>query len=502
MRDDNGNNAEITRLESHVAALEELLQVQEETVRQQADELTNVNHTLEQRVEERTKDLLAEIDMRKTAQTELQASRTFFQTVIDAIPELTTVIAPDYRILHANRAARAQCGGEDPVRCGMTCHQLSHHRNSPCEGTEHPCPLKQVLATKSPVAAEHTHFDQNGNETTVEIIAAPVFDEAGQVVQVVEACRDITDRKRDERELADLNMRLIDGSRRAGMAEVATGVLHNVGNVLNSVNVSGQILTDKVKRSRITGLAKANDLIEQHADDLATFFTDNEKGELLPPYLRALSEQLLGERDSVLEELGVLLENIEHIKEIVNVQQSFAKVAGVLECVDLADVVDSAVKVNDAGLHRHRVDLKREYKAIPSITTDRHKIMQILVNLISNAKYALSDSGRDEKRMTIRINSSGENRVKVEVEDNGAGIACENLSQIFQHGFTTKKDGHGFGLHSSALAAKELGGTLSVHSDGPGTGATFTLELPLDRAENATLVQMEQPALPAVQPVC
>jgi len=491
MSNHNTNNAEVDCLKSQVGALEELLDVHEKTVREQSA-----------RLEGTLANLTEEINDRRAAQAELQASRAFLQAVIDNIPEATTVIGTDYHVLLANRAARSQWGGEDPVGRGLTCYRLSHGRDSPCDDANDPCPLRQVLTTGSPVTVEHTHFDEDGNEVVVEISAAPVLGEAGEVVQVVEACRDVSDRKRAERELAELNRRLIETSRLAGMAEVATGVLHNVGNVLNSVNVSAQMVTDRVKRSRVPGLAKANALIEQHAGDLGTFITSDEKGRLLPEYLRGLSKQLHGERDFVLEELGGLMKNVEHIKEIVSMQQSFSKVAGAVERVDVADIVESALKVNDAGLLRHHVTVVREYEAIAPVTTDKHKVVQILVNLIGNAKYALSDSARDEKRLTIRIGSSGDDRVKVEVKDNGVGIARENLSRIFRHGFTTKKHGHGFGLHSSALAAKELDGTLSVHSEGPGQGATFTLELPLGLPVNRVPARKERPVPPVAQPAC
>jgi len=199
---------------------------------------------------------------------------------------------------------------------------------------------------------------------------------------------------RAEAERLELYDKFVESSRIAGMAEVATGVLHNVGNVLNSINVSAQVATDRVKKSRITGLVKANELIEQHADDLATFITSHESGKHLPEFLRELAKQLHVERDFVLDELGILREHIEHIKEIISMQQSFAHVAGVMERLNVADIVEAAIKINDAGLSRHSVTLKRDYKAIPSITSDKHKILQILVNLISNAKraYALKST--------------------------------------------------------------------------------------------------------------
>jgi signal transduction histidine kinase len=112
------------------------------------------------------------------------------------------------------------------------------------------------------------------------------------------------------------------------------------------------------------------------------------------------------------------------------------------------------------------------------IQTEKHRVLQILVNLIRNAKYALDDSKRTDKLLTIKLGRNGGDHIKIDVVDNGVGIPEENLTRIFGHGFTTRSNGHGFGLHSSALAIKELGGSLTAHSDGVGKGATFTLLLP------------------------
>jgi C4-dicarboxylate-specific signal transduction histidine kinase len=122
--------------------------------------------------------------------------------------------------------------------------------------------------------------------------------------------------------------------------------------------------------------------------------------------------------------------------------------------------------------------LMRDFQARPIVTVERHKVLQILVNIIRNAKFACDESGRSDKRMTVRI-TQDDRHVRIAVIDNGVGIPQENLTRIFAHGFTTRKTGHGFGLHSGALAAKELGGELLAQSDGPGKGATFTLEFPV-----------------------
>ena len=181
-----------------------------------------------------------------------------------------------------------------------------------------------------------------------------------------------------------------------------------------------------------------------------------------------------------MHEVGSLASNIMHIKEIVAMQQNYAKTSGVLESLKIADLVEDAICMNNGAMSRHLVKVVRDFAEVPPILTEKHKVLQILVNLIRNAKYACDDSGRNDKQITMRV-ANGNDRVKISVMDNGVGIPAENLTRIFSHGFTTRKEGHGFGLHSGALAAREMGGTLTAFSKGPGQGATFTLELPIQK---------------------
>jgi signal transduction histidine kinase len=262
------------------------------------------------------------------------------------------------------------------------------------------------------------------------------------------------------------------------MAEVATNVLHNVGNVLNSVNVSSTLVLDNLKKSKVPYLGKAVALLDEHAADLGEFITTDPKGRQLPSYLNKLAGQLASEQTSAINELILLRQNIEHIKDIVAMQQSYAKISGVTEIIQITDMVEDALRMNAGALIRHEVELIREYADVPSITIEKHKVLQILVNLIRNAKYACDESGRTDKKLKMQITKL-DSGIQIAVIDNGVGIPQENLTRIFSHGFTTRKLGHGFGLHSGALAAKELGGTLTAHSAGAGQGATFILKLPL-----------------------
>ena len=293
---------------------------------------------------------------------------------------------------------------------------------------------------------------------------------------------EIEERTRIELGVERVHRQLMEASRQAGMAEVATSVLHNVGNVLNSVNVSATIVVDQLKKSRVATLVKAVALLQEHATDLGAFLTGDPRGKQLPGYLGEVAGYLAAEQGAHLKELDLLRKNIEHIKEIVAMQQSYGKVSGVSERVRIAELIEDALRMNTAALVRHELQLFREYDPhLPEISVERHKVLQILVNLIRNAKYACDESGRKDKRLTLRV-TNGDDRVRIAVIDNGVGIPAENLARIFNHGFTTRKDGHGFGLHSGALAARELGGALLAQSNGPGLGATFTLELPLQRS--------------------
>lgn len=283
------------------------------------------------------------------------------------------------------------------------------------------------------------------------------------------------------RDLKKAQSELIDAARHAGMAEIATNVLHNVGNVLNSVNVSADVISRKVRGSKTLGLARAVEMMNEHADDLGNFMSHDEKGKLLPGYLTQLVEALAHERRGITEELEQLTKSVEHIKDIVATQQSYAGTSNLIEPLRVPEVIDDALRMHTAALTRHHVAVVKDYGELPELLLDKHRLLLILVNLISNAKYAMSDKPDGERQMTLSANVLDSGVLRICVKDEGEGISQENLTRIFSHGFTTRKDGHGFGLHSCVVAAMEMDGSLSVHSDGPGMGAAFTLELPAVR---------------------
>ncbi len=322
------------------------------------------------------------------------------------------------------------------------------------------------------------HRRADGTDYPVEVCLQLVSTSKERVFLAVIA--DITERRRAEAELAEMNKRLLATSRQAGMAEVATGVLHNVGNVLNSVNVSATLLGDQLRKSKISSVGRVCDLLKQNSGRLGEFFTTDAKGLQVPGFLEVLSSQLKTDQQSMLEEVKSLTKNIEHIKGIVSMQQSLAKVGGVTEMVNIPELIEDTLRITSGSLSVHKIELIKDIALeLPDVQIDKHKALQILINLVRNAKHACEDSGRADKRITVKA-AREEDRILITVADNGLGIPAENLDRIFNHGFTTKKDGHGFGLHSGANAAKEMGGSLRVASEGPGHGATFTLGLPME----------------------
>lgn len=307
--------------------------------------------------------------------------------------------------------------------------------------------------------------------------------------RVIERTRELQEqiaaKDRAHSELAAAQQRLIELSREAGMAEIATGVLHNVGNVLNSVNVSTSLVAGKIRESRVDNLVALIGMLEQHSDDVSGFLANDPKGQRVLPYLTKLGGHFKAERDGLLQELEMLSSHVGHIKQIVATQQSYAKVSGLVENVRLSEMMDDAIRIMDPGFGRHGIHVERDFEMLPEIAAEKHKILQILLNLLRNAKQALKDvDGSTRKTIRVCVRRKGERRITLSVQDNGVGLPLENLTRIFGHGFTTKADGHGFGLHSCALAANEMGGSLRAESDGPGKGATFTLELPLKLAED------------------
>ena len=431
-----------------------------------------------------TVEFLRDISARKQMAAALLQNQTLLATVIAELPLALLACDVTGRVTHYNRAAVELFGiptehatalprSAYPVTSDV--YQLDGTTPVPPEDR----PLARALRGDTVSDAEFVVVTPTGAVRTALSSARRLVGPAGQALGAVAVVQDITERRLAEQELEHVHKQLLVASRQAGMAEVASNVLHNVGNVLNSVNVSASLVSERIAKSKCTRLDQVAALLTEHAGDLASFLA-GPQGKHLPGYLGELAGALVSERDSAVAELEALRSNVEHIKEIVAMQQSYARRGGIIETLDIRALVEDSLRMNEGAFSRHGVTVIRDYEDVPPIQVDKHKVLQILVNVIRNAKYACQEA---EKRVTVRIRAT-DAAVLVAVIDTGVGIPRENLERIFSHGFTTRPDGHGFGLHSSALAAKALGGSLHAQSAGPGHGATFTLALPLASPES------------------
>ena len=424
---------------------------------------------------------LRDITQRRQLTAQLLQQRTLLEAVIRDLPVALLACDVSGKITHFNRAA-AELHGMQLDELGSSNSASLAADMYLMDGVTHVAederPLSRALRGETISNLELTVVPREAPPRTTLTSARRLLGPEDQPLGAVAVIQDTTERKAQEMELERVHKELVTASREAGMAEVATNVLHNVGNILNSVNISASLVAERMRQSKAAGVSRLAALLVEQGDRVGQFIAEDARGKRVPEYMAALGEQLAADQRSALEELALLRENLEHIKDTVNMQQSYAKLCGITETVEVVDLVEDSLRLNAGAFARHGVTLQREFGEVPPINVDKHKVLQILVNLVRNAKYACDDGGRSDKRITLRITplSAG---VSITVEDNGIGIPRENMSRLFQHGFTTRASGHGFGLHSGALAAHELGGTLRAESEGEGRGARFILELPL-----------------------
>ncbi len=427
-----------------------------------------------------------EINSRELTQRNEQIARAErkYRDIFDNVSEGIFQYTPQGALISANPTMARLCGYVHAEQ--LKSHMCDIGRQLYVDPTRHAQILAEIARHGSIKNWESEIRRQDGSTIWIMESTRAVLDPEGAVTYYEGVMGDIHARKTAEAEREQMQRQLSTVARQAGMAEIATGVLHNVGNVLNSINVSASLCEDRAKTSKLPGLAKAIGLFREHQADLATFLTQDEKGRQLVDYLGRLNEHLLKEQHDLLAELSSLVQNIQHVKEIVKSQQAYAKTAVVHDRIPFSEILEDAIRINQDSLERHRITVVRELACLPPLTLDKHQILQILVNLISNAKYAMRGiSGDRILTVSAALRADDPSRLVVSVSDTGSGIQANDLARIFSMGFTTRSDGHGFGLHTSALAAKTMGGELTAHSDGVNQGATFRLEIPIHSEDQA-----------------
>lgn len=429
---------------------------------------------LEQRVSERTHALEIEMQAREHTAEELRRNEQRHRNLVATVPIGIFETTRSGRVNFANPHLLGLIGL--PAGFDSTALSLADGRIFPPADRDRLwAKLERDREVRS-FPATFTHFD--GSQFDVIINAQLKPTEPGTELVCEGSLEDVTARKRAERDLDTLHSQLVLASRQAGMAEVASGVLHNVGNVLTSVNLIIHDVQDRLKTTRLSHLRRVVEILQREQPRLVEFLTEDGGGRQLPDFLGKLDDHLTSENRQLLTDVEGLVRHFEHIREIIVTQQGSAQLFGVLETLVPAQLFEDALRLNAESMERHGISLERVFDAAGQVKADRHKVLQILVNLLKNAKDALQAVKPGERIVRVHVACRDEQTISLAVEDNGPGILRENLTRIFQHGFTTKPTGHGFGLHSSVLAAREMGGDLVATSPGLGHGSTFTLTLP------------------------
>ncbi|HEU5078045.1 MAG TPA: PAS domain S-box protein [Opitutaceae bacterium] len=417
-----------------------------------------------------------DISETKKAIANLKRDQRFLRALLENVPDMIYFKDTQSRYLRFSHAFAMKFGATNPeTLIGMTDHDFftDEHAQPALEMEQ------QIMRTERPlVNFEEKETFPDGRVTWASTTKLPFYNEYGQVIGTFGVTRDITARKQTETALAESQRRLMDASRMAGMAEVASGVLHNVGNAFNSVNTSATLMADQLRASRLGSLARVVQLFDEHAKDIGDFITKDSRGRQLPVFLSELSRQLTKERDMLVSELESLRRGVDHIKAVIAMQQSYAHPSSMAEDVSITELVEETLLMRASSLSKNNVEVIKEFSPVEKVRAARHRVLEILVNLLTNAEHAVVAANATKRQIRFLVSPADQRKVQLSVIDNGTGIAAENLQRIFSFGFTTKKEGHGFGLHNSALAAKEMDGALFARSEGLGTGAEFVLTLP------------------------
>jgi len=333
----------------------------------------------------------------------------------------------------------------------------------------------QALGRTGQLQVQFRIIRLDGSIAHVDSVAAVVTDPDTLERRLVGIMLDISQRVEAEQRERVLQRQLRETSHQAGMAEVATGVLHNVGNALNSLGIAHATAQARVKDYQIDRVARVAAMLRANRANLADFVTNDDRGKQIPDYLSALGARLLSDAQAVQSEFDAISGHIHYLRHIVQAQQSYATIGSVQDLIDVSDLLDTALTLKSHELKG--AEVRRDIGELPPVRADRYKLLQIIVNFIANACDAMAASRPRPARLTIHVHAVLD-QLEVTIEDSGVGIAPELLSRVWEYGFTTKKNGHGFGLHSAAVAAQQLGGSVRAQSNGVGHGARFSVSIP------------------------
>ena len=407
-----------------------------------------------------------------SARDELATSKVYVDNVLRSMADSLLVIDANLTIGSVNPSLLNLLGYEEHALLGQSPGLIFGEEFA--QGSI----IENLLLQGTVSGIESSFLTSEGRLIPISVSGSMIQDEQGKFQGLVCVAQDITERKRMEDEKLQLHEKLLDTSRQLGMAEVASDVLHNVGNVLNSINVSIGVVADLLKNSMVGDVGRISQLFQKHGEDLGSFFSTNPKGKQIPAYLEKLAGQLVEEQRAAIVELERLRENANHAQQCVASHQDLAKVRGITEPIVVAELMEEAIAANQAFLGATKIDVVREFEEIPLLIIDKRQVLEVMIDVLHNACQAMTSVSVKQLTVRAKIIPGPPDSVCLEVQDSGVGIASEDLIKIFGQGSTSKDGTRGMSLHNGALVAKNLGGALRAHSEGIGHGATFSLELP------------------------
>jgi sensor domain CHASE-containing protein len=277
--------------------------------------------------------------------------------------------------------------------------------------------------------------------------------------------------------LSEYRKKVLDSAHRSGMEEVASEVLHNVGNAVNSASCSVEMLRERLSESKASGLDRAAAMLREQAPRAGEFFTVDPRGPKLISYLVDVNEALKREQIEQQADVDRLFETVRHIRDVIAAQQSYTGQSEFRQEVALASMVDEVLLLNHEQLLTSRIEVEVDLPPLPDLRLNKSKTTQVLVNLVRNAIQAMQNENGRPRVLTITAHLIDETGIEIEVADTGHGFDEDVRRKLFAHGFTTKPNGNGFGLHYCANAVQGSGGHITAESPGPGCGATFRVRL-------------------------
>lgn len=342
--------------------------------------------------------------------------------------------------------------------------------------------LQERLDAKRHVSVVVIADVEHDEETSVSLMKQGAYDVLAKgkysAFQLTRSVQKAIEHARLREELARSQQQLLDNAHRSGMAEIAGGILHNIGNNLNSLNISLDLMQSTVEQSKLHGLAKANRILEDASDQLAA----HPKGSDLLAYYQGLEGFFNAEQETLQEELAKVREKINHIRQDVQEQSRYAHGDLFLEEVDISRIVKDAVSMHEGRIEKHNIQVDTLFNKLPRCRVVRIKAIQILSNLIKNGIEALCE--RESRRvLTITTRALDSDHFLVDISNNGPSIPENILGKIFNYGFTTHKGAGGMGLHAAANAASQMGGALKAANMECDRGCSFTLTMPFQPCE-------------------